>query len=36
VVYRSWGGQPELNEVQQQRNPLGPLQEIGPAIVTNQ
>jgi len=34
VVYRSWGGQPEVNLVDKQRNPLGPLQEIGPAIVT--
>ncbi len=36
VVYRSWGGQPEVNEVQRQKNPLGPLQEMGPAIITNQ
>ena len=35
VVYRSWGGQPEVSQVDKQRNPLGPLQEIGPAIVTN-
>ena len=35
VVYRSWGGQPEVNQVDRQRNPLGPLQEIGPALVTN-
>jgi hypothetical protein len=35
VVYRSWGGQPEVILVDKQRNPLGPLQEIGPAIVTN-
>ena len=35
VVYRSWGGQPEVNLVDKQRNPLGPLQEIGPAIVIN-
>ncbi len=35
VVYRSWGGQPEVNLVDKQRNPLGPLQEIGPAFVTN-
>ena len=35
VVYRSWGGQPEVNLVDKQRNPLGPLQEIGPAIITN-
>jgi hypothetical protein len=35
IVYRSWGGQPEVNLVDKQRNPLGPLQEIGPAIVTS-
>ncbi|MEY4121434.1 MAG: hypothetical protein RLZZ457_272 [Pseudomonadota bacterium] len=33
VVYRSWGGQPEIHEVDIQQNPLGPLQEIGPAVV---
>lgn len=36
VVYRSWGGQPDVKHVDQQRNPLGPLQEIGPAIITSQ
>ncbi len=30
VVYRSIGGQPTVNEVEQTRNPLGPLQDIGP------
>ncbi|WP_310642709.1 hypothetical protein [Limnohabitans sp.] len=34
VVYRSWGGQPEIHEVDIQHNPLGPLQEIGPAVIT--
>jgi hypothetical protein len=33
VVYRSWGGQPEVNEVDNQKNPLGPFQDIGPAII---
>jgi len=33
VVYRSWGGQPEVNEIDNQRNPLGPFQDIGPAII---
>jgi len=33
VVYRAWGGQPLVNQVDIERNPLGPLQEIGPAIV---
>jgi hypothetical protein len=35
VVYRSWGGQPEVRLVDKQRNPLGPLQDIGPAMVIN-
>lgn len=34
VVYKSWGGQPEVNEIDNQKNPLGPLQDIGPAIIT--
>jgi hypothetical protein len=33
VVYRAWGGQPEIHEVDIQQNPLGPLQEIGPAVL---
>ena len=36
VVYRAWGGQPHLNEFEVNTNPLGPLQEMGPAIITNQ
>lgn len=35
VVYRAWGGQPSVNEVEVNTNPLGPLQEMGPAIVTS-
>jgi len=35
VVYRSWGGQPRVNEVDVNTNPLGPLQDIGPSMVTN-
>ncbi len=35
VVYRTWGGQPRVNEVEIQTNPLGPLQELGPALVTS-
>ncbi len=34
VVYKSWGGQPEVNEIDNQKNPLGPFQDIGPAIIT--
>ncbi len=33
VVYRAWGGQPFLNQVDVEINPLGPLQDIGPAVV---
>ena len=35
VVYRAWGGQPNLQEVEIRTNPLGPLQDIGPALVTH-
>lgn len=35
VVYRSWGGQPRVNELEVHTNPLGPLQELGPALVTS-
>lgn len=35
VVYRSWGGQPAVNETEVTTNPLGPLQDIGPAAVTD-
>ncbi|MFZ2737136.1 MAG: hypothetical protein WBI20_14200 [Burkholderiaceae bacterium] len=34
VVYRAWGGQPLLNSVEVQKNPLGPLQNIGTSVVT--
>lgn len=36
VVFRSWGGQPNVDELEVNSNPLGPLQEMGPAIITNQ
>lgn len=35
VVYRQWGGQPNVMEVEVNTNPLGPLQELGPALITN-
>jgi len=35
VVYRAWGGQPSINEIEVTTNPLGPLQDIGPVILTN-
>ena len=34
VVYRSWSGQPRVNEVEITKNPLGPLQDIGPSLLT--
>lgn len=34
VVYRSWGGQPRINEVEITNNPLGPFQDIGPSVLT--
>lgn len=35
VVYRSWSGQPVIDEKEVTRNPLGPFQDIGPPSVTN-
>ena len=32
VVYKLWGGTPEIHEYSDQTNPLGPLQGIGPAL----
>ncbi len=29
VVFRTWGGQPKVNETENSRNPLGPLQGLG-------
>ena len=35
VVFRSWGGQPAVKEVEESRNPLGPFQEIGPPVANS-
>ena len=35
VVYRSWGGQPLVNELEVNSNPLGPFQEVGPSLLSN-
>ena len=35
VVYRAWGGQPLVNQVDVETNPLGPLQDIGPAAAVS-
>ena len=34
VVYRSWGGQPNVSEIESARNPLGPLQDVGPSLLS--
>lgn len=33
VVYRSWGGQPKIDELDVHTRPLGPLQDLGPTLV---
>jgi len=33
VVYRSWGGQPKVDELDVNTRPLGPFQDMGPAFV---
>lgn len=35
VVYRSWGGQPRVDELDVATRPLGPFQEMGPSLVSN-
>lgn len=35
VVYRGWGGQPVVHEVEVNSNPLGPFQDMGPSSITN-
>jgi hypothetical protein len=34
VVYRSWGGQPAVLETEVTNNPLGPLQDVGPSLLS--
>jgi len=34
VVYRSWGGQPKVDELDVATRPLGPFQEMGPSLVS--
>ncbi len=34
VVYRSWGGQPKVDELDVATRPLGPFQELGPSLVS--
>jgi len=35
VVYRAWGGQPFVSEVEVRTNPLGPLQDSGPRLLNS-
>lgn len=35
VVYRSWGGQPLVSEIEVNSNPLGPFQDVGPSLLAN-
>ena len=35
VVYRSWGGQPRVDELDVTTRPLGPFQEMGPSLVSS-
>lgn len=35
VVYRSWGGQPKVDELDVATRPLGPFQELGPSLVSS-
>lgn len=34
VVYRSWGGQPRVDEMDVTTRPLGPFQDMGPTVVS--
>lgn len=34
VVYRSWGGQAKVDEVDVVTRPLGPFQDVGPSLVS--
>ena len=34
VVYRSWGGQPRVDELDVTTRPLGPFQDLGPSMVS--
>ena len=35
VVYRSWGGQPHVIDVDVAVKPLGPFQDMGPSVVSS-
>ncbi|HJV49893.1 MAG TPA: hypothetical protein VJ652_00425 [Noviherbaspirillum sp.] len=33
VVYKAWSGKPKVHQLENERNPLGPLQGLGPALI---
>jgi hypothetical protein len=33
VVYKSWSGTPAISEVEETKNPLGPIQDRGPSLL---
>lgn len=35
VIYKLWSGKPKIRQIDLERNPLGPLQSIGPSLITH-
>lgn len=33
VVYKTWSGKPKVHQLENERNPLGPLQGLGPSLI---
>ncbi len=33
VVYKAWSGKPKVHQLENERNPLGPLQGLGPSLI---
>ena len=33
VIYKLWSGKPKIHQTEDERNPLGPLQGIGPSLI---
>jgi hypothetical protein len=34
VVYKTWSGKPHVQQLEVERSPLGPLQGIGPSLLS--
>jgi hypothetical protein len=34
VIYKLWSGKPNIHQLEEERNPLGPLQGFGPSLLT--